>query len=258
MKQIGKKLLSATLSALMIVSALSACGSSPSDAAETSAPASESSSASADSQSTEIPKTGTATGAYVQESMSENLPDTYSRFYDLRIDQDGNVLLVGLNSTGKRQLLQFESSTWTVLQEIDMPANAPNYVDIADDGSIWTVTRNSDGQYSLCTGQDANALEPVEVDSLLQSGALPVGLRLTDDGKVFLTVQVAESTIFVLIDCATRQVTTITPGFYGSPVLYSEGKVYAFVTGSTNLTVFDANSGNTLQQYQLPLAESLP
>ena len=97
MKQIGKKLLSATLSALMIVSAFSACGSSPSDAAETSAPASESSSASADSQSTEIPKTGTATGAYVQESMSENLPDTYSRFYDLRIDQDGNVLLVGLN-----------------------------------------------------------------------------------------------------------------------------------------------------------------
>ena len=134
MKQIGKKLLSATLSALMIVSALSACGSSPSDAAETSAPASESSCASADSQSTEIPKTGTATGAYVQESMSENLPDTYSRFYDLRIDQDGNVLLVGLNSTGKRQLLQFESSTWTVLQESDMPANAPNYVDIADDG----------------------------------------------------------------------------------------------------------------------------
>lgn len=258
MKQIGKKLLSATLSALMIVSAFSACGSSPSDAAETSAPASESSSASADSQSTEIPKTGTATGAYVQESMSENLPDTYSRFYDLRIDQDGNVLLVGLNSTGKRQLLQFESSTWTVLQESDMPANAPNYVDIADDGSIWAVTRNSDGQYSLCTGQDANALEPVEVDSLLQSGALPVGLRLTDDGKVFLTVQVAESTIFVLIDCATRQVTTITPGFYGSPVLYSEGKVYAFVTGSTNLTVFDANSGNTLQQYQLPLAEFLP
>ena len=257
MKQIGKKLLSATLSALMIVSALSACGSSPSDAAETSAPASESSSASADSQSTEIPKTGTATGAYVQESMSENLPDTYSRFYDLRIDQDGNVLLVGLNSTGKRQLLQFESSTWTVLQESDMPANAPNYVDIADDGSIWAVTRNSDGQYSLCTGQDANALELVEVDSLLQSGALPVGLRLTDDGKVFLTVQVAESTIFVLIDCATRQVTTITPGFYGSPVLYSEGKVYAFVTGSTNLTVFDANSGNTLQQYQLPLAPLL-
>ena len=258
MKQIGKKLLSATLSALMIVSALSACGSSPSDAAETSAPASESSSASADSQSTEIPKTEAATGAYVQEYMSENLPDTYSRFYDLRIDQDGNVRLVGLNSTGKCQLLQFESSTWTVLQESDMPANAPNYVDIADDGSIWAVTRNSDGQYSLCTGQDANALEPVEVDSLLQSGALPVGLRLTDDGKVFLTVQVAESTIFVLIDCATRQVTTITPGFYGSPVLYSEGKVYAFVTGSTNLTVFDANSGNTLQQYQLPLAESLP
>lgn len=94
-----------------------------------------------------------------------------------------------------------------------MPANAPNYVDIADDGSIWAVTRNSDGQYSLCTGQDANALELVEVDSLLQSGALPVGLRLTDDGKVFLTVQVAESTIFVLIDCATRQVTTITPAF---------------------------------------------
>lgn len=258
MKQVGKKLVSAALSALMIVSALSACGSAPSDAAETSAPASESSRASADSQSTESPNAGTATGAYMQESMAETLPDTYSRFYDLRIGQDGNVRLVGLNSAGKLQLLQFESSAWTVLQESDMPAGAPNYVDIAEDGSIWAITKNSEGQYSLCTGQDAGALETVEVESLQQTGALPVGLRLGDDGNVFLTVQVGESTIFVLVDSSTRQVTTITPGFYGSPVLYSGGAVYAFVAGSSNLTVFDASNGNILQQYQLSLAEPLP
>lgn len=262
MKQVGKKLVSAALSALMIVSALSACGSAPADTAGEAAAAGASSDAgaisSAGPRSTESPNAGTATGAYTQESMAETLPDTYSRFYDLRIGQDGNVRLVGLNAAGKLQLLQFEASAWTVLQESDMPAGAPNYVDIAEDGSIWAITKNSEGQYSLCTGQDAGALETVEVDSLQQTGALPVGLRLGDDGNVFLTVQVGESTIFVRVDSATRQVTTITPGFYGSPVLYSGGAVYAFVAGSSNLTVFDASDGNILQQYQLPLAEPLP
>ena len=109
MKQIGKKLLSATLSALMIVSAFSACGSSPSDAAETSAPASESSSASADSQSTEIPKTGTATGAYVQESNFETRGSPMN-LYISATEYDCHTLLKAAEMAGLAGIIGFHEA----------------------------------------------------------------------------------------------------------------------------------------------------
>mgnify|MGYP001622980823 FL=1 len=255
MKKILEKFLAVTLS-VSLLAVLPSCGTTASDSTSVSGQANEVTDSST-SLVDDTQSTSDAVGAYIQESMSDNMPDTYTRFYDLRVSQDGKVQLVGMNTSGKIQLLQQEASDWTVLAECDVPANATSYLSMSEDGTLWAIIQDDEGQYSLCTGTDSNALDAVQVDALSQSEALPVELRVNNDGTVFMVIQVGESTVFVVVNSSTQQVTTITPGFYGSPVFYSDGAVYAFIAGSTNLNTFDAENGNMLQQYQLAISSPL-
>lgn len=208
-------------------------------------------------------ETGTAAspapaGAYVEEAMFSTLPATCRCFTDLRAGADCGVELVGLSTDGRVLLMKWNGSAWSTAAEAGSPDGATEYLTMTDSGALWAVTRDASGRYTLCTGTDAAAMETVAVSALDGSDALPVGLRLSDDGRVFLTVQVGETTVFVLVDAETRQTVTVTPGFYGSPAFCADGKVYAFTAGSTGLTTFDADTGSALEQQTLPLSDPLP
>lgn len=257
MKSTQTKALTALLAGCIALAGLSGCQAS--SAATPSATASVSaSSATQDetSSSAQLPQTGEE-GAYVQDDMAASMPQTYARFTDLRLSPDGAVEVVGLSQSGDVQLLRWNGDAWETAAASSQPATANGALTVAEDGTLWAVSQDDSGAYALQTGTDPAAMQTVPVEALSQTDALPIRLQLTADGQIFLTVQVGETTVFVLIDPATRRATTVTPGFYGSPAFYATGTVYAFAAGSTSLTAFDAANGSVLQQYSLPLAEPL-
>ena len=305
MKTMRAKALASLLAGFVTLAGFSGCHASSaamfSESATISASSAPQDSA---SSTTQIPQTSEA-GTYVQDDMTELMPQTYAYFTDLRLSADGAVEVVGLSQSGGVQLLRWTEDVWETAVESGQPTVANRALTVAADGTLWTVCRDDSGAYTLQSGTDPAAMQTIPVEALsqeealpislrlaadgtlwtvcrddsgaytLQSGtdpaamqtipvealsqeeALPISLRLAADGKIFLTAQVGETTVFVLVDPATRQATTVTPGFYGSPAFYAEGSIYTFAAGSTSLSVLDATNGRVLQQYSLPLAEPL-
>lgn len=257
MKTIRAKALASLLAGFVTLAGFSGCHASSaamfSESATISASSAPQDSA---SSTTQISQTSEA-GTYVQDDMTELMPQTYAYFTDLRLSADGAVEVVGLSQSGGIQLLRWTDDVWETAVESSQPAVANGALTVAADGTLWTVCRDDSGAYTLQSGTDPAAMQTIPVEALSQEEALPISLRLAADGKIFLTAQVGETTVFVLVDPATRQATTVTPGFYGSPAFYAEGSIYTFAAGSTSLSVLDATNGSVLQQYSLPLAEPL-
>lgn len=257
MKTMRAKALASLLAGFVTLAGFSGCHASSaamfSESATISASSAPQDSA---SSTTQIPQTSEA-GTYVQDDMTELMPQTYAYFTDLRLSADGAVEVVGLSQSGGVQLLRWTEDVWETAVESGQPTVANGALTVAADGTLWTVCRDDSGAYTLQSGTDPAAMQTIPVEALSQEEALPISLRLAADGKIFLTAQVGETTVFVLVDPATRQATTVTPGFYGSPAFYAEGSIYTFAAGSTSLSVLDATNGSVLQQYSLPLAEPL-
>lgn len=257
MKTMRAKALASLLAGFVTLAGFSGCHASSaamfSESATISASSAPQDSA---SSTTQISQTSEA-GTYVQDDMTELMPQTYAYFTDLRLSADGAVEVVGLSQSGGIQLLRWTDDVWETAVESSQPAVANGALTVAADGTLWTVCRDDSGAYTLQSGTDPAAMQTIPVEALSQEEALPISLRLAADGKIFLTAQVGETTVFVLVDPATRQATTVTPGFYGSPAFYAEGSIYTFAAGSTSLSVLDATNGSVLQQYSLPLAEPL-
>ena len=257
MKTMRAKALASLLAGFVTLAGFSGCHASSaamfSESATISASSAPQDSA---SSTTQISQTSEA-GTYVQDDMTELMPQTYAYFTDLRLSADGAVEVVGLSQSGGVQLLRWTDDVWETAVESSQPAVANGALTVAADGTLWTVCRDDSGAYTLQSGTDPAAMQTIPVEALSQEEALPISLRLAADGKIFLTAQVGETTVFVLVDPATRQATTVTPGFYGSPAFYAEGSIYTFAAGSTSLSVLDATNGSVLQQYSLPLAEPL-
>lgn len=257
MKTMRAKALASLLAGFVTLAGVSGCHASSaamfSESATISASSAPQDSA---SSTTQISQTSEA-GTYVQDDMTELMPQTYAYFTDLRLSADGAVEVVGLSQSGGIQLLRWTDDVWETAVESSQPAVANGALTVAADGTLWTVCRDDSGAYTLQSGTDPAAMQTIPVEALSQEEALPISLRLAADGKIFLTAQVGETTVFVLVDPATRQATTVTPGFYGSPAFYAEGSIYTFAAGSTSLSVLDATNGSVLQQYSLPLAEPL-
>ena len=257
MKSTHTRALAVLLTGCMALAGLSSCHASSATASSASTAVSASSAGQDNpAQATQLPQTGEA-GAYVQDNMTASMPQAYARFTDLRLSQDGAVEVVGLSQSGDVQLLRWSGDAWETAATSSQPAAANGALTVAGDGSLWAVSQDDSGAYALQTGTDPAAMQTVPVEALSQADALPVRLQLTADGQIFLTVQVGETTVFVLVDPSTRQATTVTPGFYGSPAFYAEGTIYAFAAGSTSLTAFDTANGSVLQQYTLSLSEPL-
>lgn len=257
MKTMRAKALASLLAGFVTLAGFSGCHASSAAMFSESATISASS-APQDSalSTTQIPQTSDA-GTYVQDDMTELMPQTYAYFTDLRLSADGAVEVVGLRPERRRTTFALDRGCLGNRRRIRQPTVANRALTVAADGTLWTVCRDDSGAYTLQSGTDPAAMQTIPVEALSQEEALPIGLRLAADGKIFLTAQVGETTVFVLVDPATRQATTVTPGFYGSPAFYAEGSIYTFAAGSTSLSVLDATNGRVLQQYSLPLAEPL-
>ena len=213
MKTMRAKALASLLAGFVTLAGFSGCHASSaamfSESATISASSAPQDSA---SSTTQISQTSEA-GTYVQDDMTELMPQTYAYFTDLRLSADGAVEVVGLSQSGGIQLLRWTDDVWETAVESSQPAVANGALTVAADGTLWTVCRDDSGAYTLQSGTDPTAMQTIPVEALSQEEALPIGLRLAADGKIFLTAQVGETTVFVLVDPATRQATTVTqPG----------------------------------------------
>ena len=105
------------------------------------------------SSTTQISQTSEA-GTYVQDDMTELMPQTYAYFTDLRLSADGAVEVVGLSQSGGIQLLRWTDDVWETAVESSQPAVANGALTVAADGTLWTVCRDDSGAYTLQSGTD--------------------------------------------------------------------------------------------------------
>ncbi len=185
MKTMRAKALASLLAGFVTLAGFSGCHASSaamfSESATISASSAPQDSA---SSTTQISQTSEA-GTYVQDDMTELMPQTYAYFTDLRLSADGAVEVVGLSQSGGIQLLRWTDDVWETAVESSQPAVANRALTVAADGTLWTVCRDDSGAYTLQSGTDPAAMQTIPVEALSQEEALPIGLRLAADGKIF-------------------------------------------------------------------------
>ena len=185
MKTMRAKALASLLAGFVTLAGFSGCHASSaamfSESATISASSAPQDSA---SSTTQISQTSEA-GTYVQDDMTELMPQTYAYFTDLRLSADGAVEVVGLSQSGGIQLLRWTDDVWETAVESSQPAVANRALTVAADGTLWTVCRDDSGAYTLQSGTDPAAMQTIPVEALSQEEALPISLRLAADGKIF-------------------------------------------------------------------------
>ena len=112
MKTMRAKALASLLAGFVTLAGVSGCHASSaamfSESATISASSAPQDSA---SSTTQISQTSEA-GTYVQDDMTELMPQTYAYFTDLRLSADGAVEVVGLSQSGGIQLLRWTDDVW--------------------------------------------------------------------------------------------------------------------------------------------------
>lgn len=188
MKTMRAKALASLLAGFVTLAGFSGCHASSaamfSESATISASSAPQDSA---SSTTQIPQTSEA-GTYVQDDMTELMPQTYAYFTDLRLSADGAVEVVGLSQSGGVQLLRWTEDVWETAVESGQPTVANGALTVAADGTLWTVCRDDSGAYTLQSGTDPAAMQTIPVEALSQEEALPISLRLAADGSTSLSV----------------------------------------------------------------------
>ena len=183
MKTMRAKALASLLAGFVTLAGFSGCHASSaamfSESATISASSAPQDSA---SSTTQISQTSEA-GTYVQDDMTELMPQTYAYFTDLRLSADGAVEVVGLSQSGGIQLLRWTDDVWETAVESSQPAVANRALTVAADGTLWTVCRDDSGAYTLQSGTDPAAMQTIPVEALSQEEALPIGLRLAADRR---------------------------------------------------------------------------
>ena len=139
MKTMRAKALASLLAGFVTLAGVSGCHASSaamfSESATISASSAPQDSA---SSTTQISQTSEA-GTYVQDDMTELMPQTYAYFTDLRLSADGAVEVVGLSQSGGIQLLRWTDDVWETAVESSQPAVANGALTVAADGTLWTV-----------------------------------------------------------------------------------------------------------------------
>ena len=117
MKTMRAKALASLLAGFVTLAGFSGCHASSaamfSESATISASSAPQDSA---SSTTQISQTSEA-GTYVQDDMTELMPQTYAYFTDLRLSADGAVEVVGLSQSGGVQLLRWTEDVWETAVE---------------------------------------------------------------------------------------------------------------------------------------------
>lgn len=124
------------------------------------------------SSTTQIPQTSEA-GTYVQDDMTELMPQTYAYFTDLRLSADGAVEVVGLSQSGGVQLLRWTEDVWETAVESGQPTVANRALTVAADGMLGPRAHDS-GAYTLQSSDLAASVQTIPVEALSQEEALPI------------------------------------------------------------------------------------
>lgn len=176
MKSTHTRALAVLLSGCVALAGLSGCHASSATASSASTAVSASSAGQDNTApATQLPQTGEA-GAYVQDEMTDSMPQSYTRFTDLRLSPDGAVEVVGLSQSGDVQLLRWNGDAWETAAASGQPAAANGALTVAGDGTLWAVSQDDSGAYALQTGTDPAAMQTVPVEALSQTDALPIRL----------------------------------------------------------------------------------
>ena len=165
MKTMRAKALASLLAGFVTLAGFSGCHASSaamfSESATISASSAPQDSA---SSTTQISQTSEA-GTYVQDDMTELMPQTYAYFTDLRLSADGAVEVVGLSQSGGIQLLRWTDDVWETAVESSQPAVANRALTVAADGTLWTVCRDDSGAYTLQSGTAPAAMQTIPVEA---------------------------------------------------------------------------------------------